>query len=349
MPKFTIVVPVYNVEKYLPKCLDSLVNQTYTDIEIICVNDGSTDSSLQIMEEYAQKDNRIKIINQENQGVSVARNVGIDNATGDYILFLDSDDWLELEACETIVKNLDKNVDILFFGYKFIKNYEIYNKYSYPDNITNKKYISPINLNICINKLSCRAVCGKVYKTKRLKDLNIKFPTNLNFGEDTLFIISNLINNSSIKVVNDLLYNYRIDNDNSLTKINYKKQLDQLLILVKELDLLFSDKNIDEKLKLYIYDDSFYLIGLLWYLYFSKYKKDFINAVDYIQNFYSQYDKSLLIKLKGYKIIQLYTKLQKYHLIWIYLCIVRPIGKYCIVLPYRRFKEYLRSYKCIKK
>ena len=343
MTKFSIIVPVYNVEKYLPKCLDSLVNQTYKDIEIICINDGSTDNSLQILEKYAINDNRIKIINQENQGVSIARNVGIDNATGDYILFLDSDDCLELDACQKIVEKLDKDIDILFFGYKFLKNYKSCKICSYPDDMNNKKYISPINLNICINKLSCRTVWGKVYKTKRLKDLNIKFPTNLNFGEDTLFIISNLINNSSIKVINDVLYNYRTDNNNSLTKIDYKKQLDQLLILIKEFDLLFSDKNIDEKLKLYIYDDTFYLISLLWSLYLSKYKKDFVNTIDYIQNFYSQYDKSLLLKLKGYKRIQLYTKLQKYHLMWLYLYIVRPIGKYCIVLPYRRIKQILRG------
>ena len=92
MPKVSVIIPVYNVEKYLKQCLDSVVNQTLKDIEIICVNDGSTDNSLEILEEYAQKDNRIIIISQENQGQSVARNIALEKATGEYVGFVDSDD-----------------------------------------------------------------------------------------------------------------------------------------------------------------------------------------------------------------------------------------------------------------
>ena len=87
-PKISVIVPVYNVEKYLSECLDSIINQTLKDIEIICVNDGSTDNSLSILKEYASKDNRIKIIDKENEGLGYTRKVGLDNATGDYILFV---------------------------------------------------------------------------------------------------------------------------------------------------------------------------------------------------------------------------------------------------------------------
>lgn len=94
--KFSVILPIFNTEKYLKACLDSIINQTYKNLEIICVDDGSTDGSLKILEEYSSKDSRIKIINQQNQGVSAARNVGIDNATGDYVSFVDPDDWVEL-------------------------------------------------------------------------------------------------------------------------------------------------------------------------------------------------------------------------------------------------------------
>ena len=94
MPKISVIIPVYNVEKYLRECLDSLLNQTFKDIEIICVNDGSTDGSLNILNEYASKDSRFIIINQNNQGLSAARNNGLNVAKGDYVAFLDSDDYI---------------------------------------------------------------------------------------------------------------------------------------------------------------------------------------------------------------------------------------------------------------
>jgi glycosyltransferase involved in cell wall biosynthesis len=109
MPKVSIVIPVYNVEKYLRQCLDSVVNQTLKDIEIICVNDGSTDNSLQILEEYANKDDRIKIINKDNGGLSSARNAGLEIATGVYIGFVDSDDYIEIETYNEAYKLTSNN------------------------------------------------------------------------------------------------------------------------------------------------------------------------------------------------------------------------------------------------
>lgn len=120
MIKISFIVPVYNVEKYLSECLDSLVRQTYGNIEIIAVNDGSTDKSGEILSEYACNDNRIKVINQSNQGLSVARNVGMRYVTGDYILFVDSDDYIALHSVELLVskiKSCDSDVpDIVIFS-----------------------------------------------------------------------------------------------------------------------------------------------------------------------------------------------------------------------------------------
>ena len=100
MPEISVVIPFYNVQKYLKQCLDSVVNQTFNDIEIICIDDGSSDSSLDILNEYAKKDDRFKILTQENKGPSYTRNRGIDTAQGKYLYFMDSDDYIEPESLE---------------------------------------------------------------------------------------------------------------------------------------------------------------------------------------------------------------------------------------------------------
>ena len=107
--KVSIIVPVYNVEKYLRKCLDSLVNQTLKDIEIICINDGSTDDSLNILQEYAREHHNVVVIDQENQGVSIARNNGINKAQGDYIGFVDPDDWVEPDMFKILYEKAEEN------------------------------------------------------------------------------------------------------------------------------------------------------------------------------------------------------------------------------------------------
>ena len=115
-PSVSVVVPVYNVEMYLKECLDSLINQTFKDIEIICVNDGSTDNSLNILNEYASKDERIKVFSKENSGPGPTRNFGIDNAQGEYLLFVDSDDWLDLDAIKILYEtSKSQDLDLLIF------------------------------------------------------------------------------------------------------------------------------------------------------------------------------------------------------------------------------------------
>lgn len=115
-PKVSVIIPVYNAEKYLRQCLDSVVNQTLRDIEIICVDDGSPDSSLSLLQKYASGDNRIKILQQENSGAGIARNKGLAMASGKYILFLDSDDFFELDLCENLFYQAEKTeADIILY------------------------------------------------------------------------------------------------------------------------------------------------------------------------------------------------------------------------------------------
>ena len=118
MPKVSIIVPVYNVERYLRQCLDSLVNQTYQNIEIICVDDGSTDASSEILTEYALKNSKVRVIRQENSGLSVARNVGFSFATGEYVMYVDSDDWIDVRTCEKAVFKAEEHAaDLVMWPY----------------------------------------------------------------------------------------------------------------------------------------------------------------------------------------------------------------------------------------
>ena len=120
MPKISIIIPVYNVEPYLRRCIDSVLEQTMQDYEIVVVNDGSTDNSGSICDQYANQYDQIRVIHKQNGGLSDARNTGIKAATGDYILFLDSDDYLDTDALEKLWTGVNKNVDIIIGGYKKI-------------------------------------------------------------------------------------------------------------------------------------------------------------------------------------------------------------------------------------
>ena len=125
MKLLSVIVPVYNVEKYLERCLKSILNQTYENMEILLIDDGSTDTSLKICNEYAKKDKRIRVIHQENKGLSATRNVGLDNMKGDYVSFVDSDDWINPNIYDLAIKNMEKsNADVLDFGCKKVMQYE---------------------------------------------------------------------------------------------------------------------------------------------------------------------------------------------------------------------------------
>ena len=146
-PKVSIIVPVYNVEEYLVKCLDSLVNQTLKEIEIICINDGSTDNSLEILNTYAQKDSRITIIDKKNEGVSAARNTGLNISKGEYIMFVDSDDYLELPNVffkeEDVVEKIKYYVENNFELEP--DNKEKYNKFFYTKENIRQKLVEEID------------------------------------------------------------------------------------------------------------------------------------------------------------------------------------------------------------
>ena len=213
--KVSVVVPVYNVEKYLKRCLDSIINQTYKNIEIILVNDGSKDNSRDICEEYEKNFDNIILINQENGGLSAARNTGLEYVKGEAVTFVDSDDWLELDAIEYYVDSMKKyNVDMVVTNNIRTKDYQ--KNILQPNNIkeevlTQEDYAKKF-FKIDGNSIEYYA-WSKLYKREIMED--VEFPVGL-FAEDVLGTFRYMKNSQSIFYSNKITYNYFI-NDNGLT------------------------------------------------------------------------------------------------------------------------------------
>ena len=208
-PLISIIIPVYNVEEYLRQCLDSVINQTYKNLQIIAVNDCSTDSSLQILEEYAQKDQRMVVIsNKENLGLGLTRNEGLKIAKGDFIHFLDSDDWLELNAYETLTKYLDKDIDAVRF------------RYSKYHNNTGKKELLPYPERLLFGtkvnfydypefyKYWSSSVWIKIFRYDFLVNNNLLFNDH-RCMEDVEYSMRAAIKARNIIFIDDILLNYR--------------------------------------------------------------------------------------------------------------------------------------------
>ena len=209
--KYSVILPVYNVADCLEKCLNSLLAQSYKNFEIICVNDGSTDNSLDILKEYENKFPHYQIICQENKGLAEARNTGFPYAKGDYICYIDSDDFIEPDFFEAINTKTDSNPDIIIFG---AKSY-----YSKTNKSRNGQYSSKnFKEYFDINKLySFHPVCwNKVYKKSFLAEKNIDFG-NIRISEDQMFFIKTILQTNKIEVLKKDLYIYRKQRGTSLT------------------------------------------------------------------------------------------------------------------------------------
>jgi len=213
----TIIVPIYNAEEYLSKCLDSLVNQTYKNLEILLINDGSIDNSEKICNEYKNKDARIRYYEKTNSGVSDTRNYGLERATGDYIAFLDSDDWFDIYTLENCMKIINEcNIDILRFSYlKELGNCTFKYKYTiHTDMKIEKKQYDEMIYKYIFNTFDLSNVCGAIFDRKLLKD--IYFDSHISNGEDFKFMIEALLKSESIYFIDNPYYHYNY-NMSSLT------------------------------------------------------------------------------------------------------------------------------------
>lgn len=242
----TVVVPVYNVEKYLKKCLDSIVNQTYKNLEIICVDDGSPDNSIDILNIFAEKDKRIKIIRQRNQGLSEARNTGIKNAKGKYIIFIDSDDWIELEMIDLMLKKIqNENLDLVicgFFDHYFEKKYKINELNNIKKYIKDKiDGISYFKIVTSKTNLFTAFAWNKLYRLDLIKSKNLFFPEKRLY-EDLSFTFRYLIYSKKVDVVERPLYHY-IRRKGSITNIlNFKNSIDILFTLENLKEFLIKEE-----------------------------------------------------------------------------------------------------------
>lgn len=345
--KISIIATFYNLEDYVKKCLDSLTQQTLKDIEIICVNDGSQDNTINILQEFAQNDKRIKIIDKKNEGVSIARNAGINAASGEYILFVDGDDYLELNACEILYqKAMDTNADIIAFQFiykwinKSVKDKKFENSPYYCE-IKDYPYLFSDKLKEIYKSINAGLCWDKLYNKNFIKSNKILFPDELTHNEDTVFILKVLLNNPKICVTNDYLYNHWKSNTNSLTHIDKYSYLLKILEAINCADKIFDNSKYSKNdiMHLYFIDNTFcYFLTLCSCLYFTKHKNDYILSILKILEKYKIFDKTIVSKMNGYKRGNQYLFMNKYHILGIYLSIIRPIGKYLIVRLYRFIK-----------
>lgn len=242
--KVTVVVPIYNVEKYLNKCIESIVNQTYENLEIILVDDGSPDNCPAICELWAEKDSRIRVIHKENQGLGMARNTGIENATGEYICFFDSDDYIALELIENCVKAIQETdsdavmfkftnfsekapqIDSANTGFEIYKGRELREKLL-PDLISRDYRHSKISG-------YAFSAWSYLFSLSMIKDNNLLFVSEREIiSEDTMFLIEAYSKFNKIAVIPRVLY-YHYVNDNSLTFTFRKDRQEKNLIFLKE-------------------------------------------------------------------------------------------------------------------
>lgn len=223
----SVIIPIYNVEKYLARCLDSVVNQTYKNLEIILVNDGTLDNSLAIAESYLVRDSRIKLLHQENAGVSEARNKGVSVATGDYIAFLDSDDWLELDAYEYLMALMtQKKADMVVAGLRRTKEI-VDNSSSVPTEIKvlNQKEYAKLFFKIGSQSIHYY-IWNALYRREVVQ--GVKQPKGF-YGEDVLASFMYILNSDTIAVSNKVVYNYFI-NPEGQTAVFTEKHFDVLTV-----------------------------------------------------------------------------------------------------------------------
>ena len=267
--KVSIIVPVYNSEKYLKRCIDSLINQTMSDIEIIIIDDCSSDGSKDIINSYAKKDKRIKVIrNKKNMGIGYNRNLGIKFATGEYISFIDSDDWANETMCDKMYEKAKKEgLDLVLCNYnRFLEKEDKLIEIGSDFIIEDFKGTSLKMRPSLINEVNM-GPCNKLYKKALIKD--IKFPLDLKY-EDAIFVVKSLINANKIGIINEPLNYYTIHEKSETTSID-KRVFDILKItemIVQEIKKVSYFSDIEK------YLEAFVTRNLFRYTIQQKYQSD---------------------------------------------------------------------------
>lgn len=238
MSKVSVVVPIYNVEQYLNKCIESIVDQTYEDLEIILVDDGSTDSSPSICDEWKEKDKRVVVIHKENGGLSSARNAGLEVATGDYIMFEDSDDWLELDIVEKCVARIENDKsDLVIFGYKKVdeKSKDLGDFTFGNDTFTKEEMSSQLHKRIL--EMSFGYAWNKLYRLSIIKESELVSDGSIIDREDLCFNLQLFNYLKKISFLDCVGY-YYLQRETSLLHNSDLKRLDSAGDFCKKIDLI---------------------------------------------------------------------------------------------------------------
>lgn len=274
--RFSIIVPVYNVEPYLKKCLDSLIFQTYPDIEIIIVDDGSTDRCPQICDEYAEKDSRVRVFHKKNGGLSDARNFGMKKAEGEYIVFVDSDDYIKEESCETFDRMLLANPDVDIIAANICRVgtlSPIAEMYLQTNYVFNGRDFLKFQLN---NKTMYVSACRNIYRRDFLSENNLIFKTGI-FHEDEEWTPRVFLQAHAV-ICTDYVFYYHFIRGGSITQQKQLKHATDIIFICDTLKLQYMDLK-DHELRILLMD---YLVTLYLHAFYngkllgSKYK----NTID---------------------------------------------------------------------
>lgn len=291
MELISIIVPVYNVEKYISRCIKSLIKQTYTNIEIILVDDGSRDNSLKICNKFAKKDCRIKVIHKENSGVSDTRNIGVSNATGQYIAFVDGDDFLPIDAIESLYNAITQNNSDMSCGCccKISAKTTVQNHHPIKTIFTQNKD----ELMEVMDYEEIKGPWAKLYKTEIIRSNNISFKKDIKISEDTIFVYQYLNKCKSISIIDKNVYYYnRLSSGSATTKYYDKFNISSFMC-------------VDEYIKNVVVNDS----DLLNIKLQEKIVKQFEAVNKYILFYKSDNKEEAVLKLKEtYNLFKDYIK-----------------------------------------
>lgn len=317
----SVVVPVYNVEDVLHFCIDSILNQTYKDFELILVDDGSTDKSGKICDEYADQDSRIRVFHKENGGVSSARNVGIDNANGEYICFVDSDDCVHTNFLEKMYTTMiAQRAKLVVCGYEVVQNGVILEKRKYSE--LEIDFVSRKNVYNLVNKTMYSAPWCKLFLKEIIIKHNIRFQEDLSLGEDMVFNFAYTDYISEIFILNLSLYKYIIDNNNSLLRRYRKDLLSDYQKMDKYLYEYLDKWAVSDECRSSYYQQRYYQYEDVLYNTFSdENKATFTNKIKYNNDIISSSDFKECIKIIDVQlnpIIKFSYKIQKYLPIYFY-------------------------------
>ncbi len=266
MPKLSVVIPVYNVGPYLNKCVESVVGQTFDDLEVILVDDGSSDNSPEICDEWVKDDKRVFVYHIPNGGVSGARNYGISKAKGEYIAFVDGDDWIDSEMYDDLVARMDAGADITFCRFvkelinegRIVEHYEDNlgrmetAPYDYSKIIYETIYQERENQTFVNNVFG--SVCRSLFKKNVIDKYNIRFPLGIRLAEDRLFLMNYLMHCEKAVVCDKYYYHYRIERKDSAVSSMTRGYQNELFsrrkqMLTYEFDIIKNNPNLSEKQK----------------------------------------------------------------------------------------------------